>query len=126
MLARALVIVLTAIAGVLYGFIGTVGHRASAQLGGISVPWGLVLALLGVTGLLLGLRLLLENRWSVLVAALGVLGTTWLLSLPRASGSILVTDSFAGTAWTITPTLIAVVIVGWPRLPGKAPTSRVD
>jgi hypothetical protein len=117
MLARAIAIALAFVAGSVYGFIGTVGHRASVDLLGLHLPWGLILAMVGVTGLILGLRLLLASRWAASAAALGVLATTWLLSLPRAGGSVLVADGVPGMVWAMAPTIIAVVIIGWPRLP---------
>lgn len=106
-------------AGLLMGALGTVSHQYLLRIGSSALPVGLVLALVGVTTLLLGLRLLRDSRVEVFLAALGLLGTIFLLSLEGPGGSVLVPAGLPGTIWTLAPTLIATVVLAWPRIPSR-------
>ncbi|RXZ43514.1 hypothetical protein ESO86_15435, partial [Agromyces binzhouensis] len=48
--------------GVVYGTVATIGHRHAWEIGGVSIPWGLVAGLVGVAALLLGVRLVAGGR----------------------------------------------------------------
>lgn len=106
-------------AGVLFGVLGTIAHQATVSVGAVALPVGLILALVGAAALLIGLRMVLRDRMVVLLAAIGMLGTIFVLSLRSAGGSVLVPEGLAGTLWTVVPALAAVVAVGWPRLPAR-------
>ncbi len=99
--------------GVLFGAVGTIGHRHAIRLGEVTIPWGLVAALAGVAALLIGLRLL-AGRLAAGAAALGVIAIVALFSLPGLGGSILVPGTMVGTVWAVGPALIAVFVVAWP------------
>lgn len=99
--------------GVLFGALGTIGHRHSIRIGEFTLPWGIVAALAGVVALLVGLRLL-AGRFVCGAAALGVIAIVALLSLPGVGGSILVPGTAVGTIWAVGPALIAVFVVAWP------------
>ena len=58
--------------GAVYGAVATIGHRATLRIGEVAIPWGLVAALVGVTALLLGIRLLVRGRATTAAAAAGV------------------------------------------------------
>ncbi|MFE5673109.1 DUF6113 family protein [Agromyces sp. NPDC056523] len=105
--------------GLVYGTIATVGHRHSWQVGDVTIPWGLVLALIGVAALLIGIRLVAGGRAAATAAAVGVVGSVALLSLPGPGGSVLVASGIVGTVWAVGPALIAVLVVAWPSLPSR-------
>ena len=109
--------------GAVYGAVATIGHRATLRIGEVAIPWGLVAALVGVTALLLGIRLLVRGRATTAAAAAGVVVVIALLTLPGPGGSVLVVSDLSGTIWSIAPALIAVLVVAWPELP---PRRRAD
>ncbi|GAA1764270.1 hypothetical protein [Agromyces humatus] len=105
--------------GVLYGAVATIGHRATLRIGEVAIPWGLVAALVGVTALILGIRLVVPGRSTAAAAAAGVVIAIALLTLPGPGGSVLVVGDLSGTIWSIAPALIAVLVVAWPELPAR-------
>ncbi len=109
--------ILALIVGALIGSITTVLHQSSVSVAGVAVPWGLVVSLATVTAYILGLRLVRGERVTVIFGALGVLASIFLFSQRSIGGSVLVPDNLAGSIWAIAPTLIATVIVAWPKIP---------
>ena len=105
--------------GLLVGSITTVVHQSVVTIAGVDIPWGLILGLIVVAGFLVGLRLVVEDRLVVLIAALGLVGMVFLLSQASAGGSVLIPNNTWGTIWAIAPTLIATIVVAWPRLPER-------
>jgi hypothetical protein len=112
-------LLLAALLGAVYGAVATVGHRQSFTIGEVTIPWGLVAALVGVAALLLGIRLVAGGRWAACAAGVGVVGAVALLSLPGPGGSVLIPSGLVGTIWSVGPVLIAVLIVAWPSLPAR-------
>lgn len=117
--ARAGSLLLALLLGAVYGAVATVGHRQSFTIGDVTVPWGLVAALVGVAALLLGIRLVAGGRWAAAAAAVGVVGVVALLSIPGPGGSVLIPAGLVGTIWSVGPALIAVLVVAWPSLPPR-------
>lgn len=117
--ARAGSLLLALLLGAVYGAVATVGHRQSFTIGDVTVPWGLVAALVGVAALLLGIRLVAGGRWAAAAAAVGVVGVVALLSIPGPGGSVLIPAGLVGTIWSVGPALIAVLVVAWPSLPQR-------
>ncbi len=113
-------LVIAFLVGLVYGTIATVGHRHAWQLGDLTIPWGLILGLVGVAALLVGIRLVAGGRWAAAAAAAGVIGAVSLFSLPGPGGSILVVGGVVGTIWAVGPALIAVLVVAWPSLPSRS------
>lgn len=103
--------------GALYGAVATVGHRQELRIGDVSLPWGLVAALVGVAALLVGIRLVAGGRGAAAAAAAGIVGMVALLTLPGPGGSVLVVGDLVGTVWSVGPALISVLVVAWPKLP---------
>ena len=120
---RALTTLMALAAGVLFGVLGTVAHQSTFGLGPVTVPIGLVLALIAAGTLLVGLRLVVRDRLVVLAAAVGMLATVFLLSLRSTGGSVLVPQGLLGTVWTIVPALVAALVIAWPRIPARRPTA---
>ena len=106
--------------GLFVGSVTTVAHQSVSTIAGVDVPWGLILGLIVVTGFLVGLRIVVQDRLIVLVAALGLVLMVFLLSLESTGGSVLVPNNIWGTIWAIAPTLIATIVVAWPRLPQRS------
>lgn len=111
--------VLALFVGGLIGSVTTVIHQSSISVLGIELPWGLVLSLATVAAYLLGLRLVREERASAIFGALGILISVFVFSQRSTGGSVLVPDNLLGSIWAIAPTLIATVIVAWPKLPER-------
>jgi hypothetical protein len=109
--------------GIVYGSVATIGHRNEIRIGDVVIPWGLAAALAGVLALLLGLRLVAGGRLAAAGAAVGIVGTVALLTLPGPGGSVLVAGDVVGTVWAVGPALIAVLVVAWPSLPARRPAS---
>jgi hypothetical protein len=105
------------VVGALYGAVATVGHRQQLRIGDVSLPWGLVAALVGVAALLVGIRLVAGGRAAADAAAAGIVGMVALLTLPGPGGSVLVVGDLVGTVWSVGPALISVLVVAWPKLP---------
>ena len=118
-LARLVTVAAALVAGAVFGLLGTIAHQSVIRLGPVTIPIGLVLALVAVSALLVGLRLVLGDRMVVLACALGMLGTIFVLSLRSTGGSVLVPAGLPGTLWTIVPALVATFVLAWPKLPAK-------
>lgn len=118
---RVLGYVVAAVLGLLFGVLGTVVYSISFSVFGLfDVPIGLIVALPAVGLLLVGLRLIAPGRLAALLAGIALIGVVALLALPSPGGSVLIPDGTAGMVWLIGSTLVAVVVLAWPRL-GAAP-----
>jgi hypothetical protein len=111
--------VLALLVGALIGSVTTVIHQSSISVVGIDIPWGLGVSLATVAAFFLGLRLVRGERVTVGFGALGVLVSVFVFSQRSIGGSVLVPDNLAGSIWAIAPTLIATIIVAWPKLPER-------
>ncbi|MCR2827346.1 DUF6113 family protein [Microbacterium sp. zg.Y909] len=127
--ARVLTWIIAVVTGFVYGVAGTVSH--SYALGWF--PLGLVLSIVGVSALLVAVRLLTGDRWVALAAGIGAMAATLLFSGPGPGGSVIVpapTDGMlsAGVVWTIAVPLVVAVVVAWPdlsRLPDAKRSPRL-
>ncbi|TFD66996.1 PIG-L deacetylase family protein [Cryobacterium sp. Hb1] len=105
--------------GILFGVLGTIAHQATLTLFGVALPIGLTIAFVGIGALLIGLRLVVGDRFVVGLAATGLLLTIFVLSLRGSGGSVLVPAGLPGTLWTVVPALIAAFVLAWPKLPPR-------
>ncbi len=111
--------------GLLFGALGTVVHQITVSVFGLfDLPFGLVVALAATALLLTGLRLVTPSRLAALLAGIGLVATVTLLALPSPGGSVLIPDSTLGMVWLIGATLVAVVVLAWPRLGGNSAGAR--
>jgi hypothetical protein len=122
---RVLGYVVAFVLGVVFGVLGTVVHQIAFSVFGLfDVPIGLIVALPAVALLLVGLRLMVESRLAAIIAGAGVVGVIALLALPSPGGSVLIpgsvagADNIAGMVWIVGATIVAVVVLAWPRLGG--------
>lgn len=116
---RALLSLGAVLMGLLVGSVTTVVHQNVVTIAGVQIPWGLVFSLVAVTGFLVGLRIVVQDRLVVLCAAVGIVGMVFLLSQRSVGGSVLIPNNLWGSIWAIAPTLIATVVVAWPKLPDR-------
>lgn len=118
MLSRIVSAVLLVLAGAVFGAIGTVAHQLTVTWG-VTVPLGLIVALLAYTALLVGLRLLGQSRLPALLAALGAIAVVLLFTQQSAGGSVLIPNNLLGQVWLVGPILIAAVVIAWPDVRGR-------
>ena len=111
--------VLAVILGGLFGLLGTLAHQSTVTIAGVDIPYGLILALVATSALLIGLRIVLHDRLMVLLCAIGMLGSIFLFSLRSTGGSVLIPQGLTGLIWTVVPTLVAALVLAWPKLPAK-------
>ncbi len=119
MAARIVNLILLFLAGAIIGAVGTVAHQSTVTVAGVAVPWGITVALLAYTSLLIGLRLLNPGRAQALAAALGTIAMTFVFSLKGVGGSVLIPDNLLGKIWVVAPIVIAAIVIAWPRLPQR-------
>ncbi|PPH22648.1 PIG-L family deacetylase [Rathayibacter toxicus] len=109
--------------GAVVGVITTIAHQRTLVVGDLTLPVGLVASLAAVALLLLGLRLVMPDRFVVLCTAMGLLVMIGLFSLRSTGGSVLIPANGWGIAWIILSAVIALVVIAWPRL--RMSTARV-
>jgi len=118
--------VLALVVGLLFGVVGTFGHRSVIGIGAANLPWGLVVAVLGAACFLLGIRLYTGSRLVTLVGAVGLLVPIFLFSLEGPGGSVVIAQDVPGRVWAYAPIVIALVAVASP-LPGvRGRASRTE
>ncbi len=117
--SRIATLVLGLVVGVVYGAVGTVAHPVTVTIGSAVLPFGLVVALVGVLALFVGFRIVLGGRIAAVGVAVGVVGIVSLFSLESVGGSILIREGVAGTVWLLGPALLGALVVSWPSLPPR-------
>lgn len=105
---------IAAVGGALIAAVTTPLAQASVDIVYVTIPWGLVAALLTVTAYVLGLRLMSDTRMLALFGAIGVVVVIMVLSLPGPGGGVIVPGNLSGTLWAAAPALIFVVLIAFP------------
>ena len=114
-LARGFTIVLSFAVGAAMGFVLTFTHRQYlVEVGPATIPLGLIGGLAIVAALLAGMRLAFEERVPPTAAAAGLLAGAGILVLPGDNGSLYLETDPLGYIWVLGPTVLAIVIIGWP------------
>lgn len=125
LLTRVIGYVVALLLGALFGVLGTIVHQITFSVfGWFDLPIGLIIALPAVALLLVGLRMSFATRLAAILAGVGLVGIVALLALPSAGGSVLIPESTAGLVWLIGSTLVAVVVLAWPRLGGARSATK--
>jgi N-acetyl-1-D-myo-inositol-2-amino-2-deoxy-alpha-D-glucopyranoside deacetylase len=109
--------------GAVVGALMTAVHQSTAVVGDVAVPWGLLLGLVAVVGLVVGLRVLTAGRLLPILATVGVMGMTAILASPTLGGSVIVPANTAGYVWTFAPAVVILLVVAWPNL--SRPSAQV-
>lgn len=113
---RVVTAVLTFVLGLIYGMIGTVAHSVVVHLGPVPVPYGIVLALVGVLAMLVGLRLVFDERLPSFAAGIGVVAVVVLFSFRSVGGSVLIAQGALGLIWLFGVPLVVAIVLAWPRM----------
>ena len=103
---------IAALAGAVFGVVGTVAHAATIW----GIPIGLVLGIIGSGALMLAIRLL-ADRWASVAAGVGIPLAVIVFSGEGPGGSVIAPAGMAAVVWTVACPLVAVLIVAWPELP---------
>ena len=101
--------------GAALGLVMTAVHRSSGPIGGVEVPWGIIVALASVVALLVGSRLALASRIPPALAGVALLAMSIFVSSPTRGGSVLVGNDLPGNLWTWLVPLIVLGAVFWPK-----------
>ncbi len=103
------------VVGIVFGVAGTIGQGSMWG----SVPIGLIVALIGTTAILLGVRLLTGDRWAALATGMGAMIATLVFSGRGPGGSVVVPAPAEGALstgiiWTIGVPIVVALVVAWP------------
>lgn len=125
-MSRVLSWVALLVVGAMFGLAATVAHASSLS----GVPWiaqtpvlsatlgsaalGIVLGVLACGGMLLAVRLLLQDRWAALITGLGMLAGMVVISGSGPGGSVIVPNDVLGVVWTWTVAVLVLLVVAWP------------
>lgn len=110
--SRIPTLVIAALAGAVFGVVGTVAHAATIW----GIPVGLVLGILGAAALMLAIRLL-ADRWASVAAGVGITLAVIVFSGEGPGGSVIAPAGMAAVVWTVACPLVAVLIAAWPEFP---------
>jgi len=112
MISRVVTLLIAAVAGVVYGVVGTVSQASTIW----GLPVGVVLGIIGAGALVLAIRLL-ADRWAALAAGVGLTAAVVVFSGVGPGGSVIApSDSPYALVWAFACPLLAGVIVAWPHL----------
>jgi N-acetyl-1-D-myo-inositol-2-amino-2-deoxy-alpha-D-glucopyranoside deacetylase len=114
--SRVVALAVATVLGVFAGVTLTAAHQATIAVGPVTVPWGIIAAIIVTAAVLSGLRIVFESRIVAGCAAIGLLGASALLAIQTSGGSVLVPANPAGYTWTYAPVVIAAIVLAWPRL----------
>ena len=101
----------------------TVGTFASLYHG-VLFPWGLTVALVLVALAVAGVRTLFVERYPIVWASVGIVGSLMMLAGVDGNGSVLIIADTAGLILLGGTTLLVVGAIAWPRFPPR--TNRYD
>jgi N-acetyl-1-D-myo-inositol-2-amino-2-deoxy-alpha-D-glucopyranoside deacetylase len=120
--------VLGALVGGATGALVSVYNQSTAKIFGTEIWIGLIVGALVVAALLIGLRLAFATRIVAFWAAVGMIVIVGLFTQMSAGGSLLIPTfgpdgamDGAGVLWTLTPTVIALIVLVWPQLHRRPP-----
>ena len=109
MISRIVSWAMALLIGAAFGTAGTFGVTSVP-------PIGLIVAMVGCAAILVGLRLVAEDRWTIVWGALGMYAAVLLFSMRGPGGSVVLPDTVASQVWMIGIGLIILVIAAWPDL----------
>lgn len=121
--SRVVSCLVAVVLGAAAGALLTAVHQATAQVGGVPAPWGLIAAALVTTGLLAGLRIVFGTRLVAGCAAAALIAASALFSLQTGGGTLFVPANPVGYIWTFAPVVIGALVVAWPG-PRSGRTTR--
>lgn len=102
-------------AGTIVSMVGSVAHINILKLGSVQIPVGLILGLIACLALMVGIRLIFDDRGSVMAAGIGMVVTVAMFTFAGPGGAVLIGQGLISLIWTLGPVLIATLVVAWPR-----------
>jgi hypothetical protein len=117
LIRRVLRSLTTLVLGVTVGTFASIYH-------GVLFPWGLTVALVLVTLAVAGVRTLFVERYPIVWASVGIVGSLMMLAGVDGNGSVLIIADTAGLVFLGGTTLLVVGAIAWPRFPPR--TTRYD
>lgn len=116
---RLLALVGPFVAGILLGIVGVGVIALRSTIAGVSVPWGLVLAVLGVGASARGAAWLVGSRRAATAVLLGWLVPTLAFSALNPGGDVILTDEPTTYVYLVGAFALALLASVWP-LPAGA------
>lgn len=128
-IARATGWLLALVAGAVFGVAGTISHPLIV---GGWLPLGMIVGGIACFGLLIAIRLLIEDRGAVIAAGLGMIVTFVAFSGRGPGGSVVVPQAAEGevplgSIWSLVLVGAVLLVCAWPnmaRLRALSSTSR--
>jgi N-acetyl-1-D-myo-inositol-2-amino-2-deoxy-alpha-D-glucopyranoside deacetylase len=120
-LVRFVVAVLAAVIGAALGALLTVYNAFTVDVAGQPIWVGAILAVIVVAAVFAGFRLAFETRIVPAFAAGAMIVVVGIFSIPILGGTPLITSSGPGLVWELAPTVIAFVVLVWPRSGKRGP-----
>ena len=114
--AKILTLGATALGSAFAGLTLTAVHQATVAVAGVTIPLGLIVAIIGICAIMAGVRIPYQSRIHGAIAAFALLGAIAVLSAPTPGGSLVVPANLFGYLWSYGATLIAFVVLAWPRM----------
>lgn len=95
--------------------VGTFMHGAMVRIGTVPIPYGLVLALAWLAGVLLLAYKAARARLGVVSVATAWLLPVWLLAQERPAGDVVIANGWAGLTYLFSGVVLIGVGVGLPQ-----------
>ena len=108
----------TVVAGLVGFFVGallSVYNQSLWVVGGQPIWLGAICGVLVVAAVLVGFRLAFGTRVVALFCAVGIIVVVGLFSIESAGGTSLIPWNGPGILWQIAPTVVALIVLAWPR-----------
>lgn len=105
--------------GIIAAIAGTLVHQARSY-GEISLPFGIVVAMLLVASLAIGLRLSRPSRGALNLMLIGFIPTIFWLAQPQQGGEVFIPANFIGQVWSFGSIALAVMVAIFPQLSSSA------
>lgn len=113
-----------AVGGLLLGATGAVVQAAHLRLGGVDVPWGLLLTLATVAVAVRGAVWSSRRRLGGVVVAAGWVLATLVLAQTGPGGDVLLPEGWHSQLYLVGGVLVAGVAAGWPLPAGTGGRRR--
>lgn len=100
---------------------GAFVHPATAQMGGMDIPYGVVIALAGLAAVMVIAHAAVASRAGKALVAMGWLAPVFVLSQARSAGDLVVAADLRGLVFLYGGVLLVGIFVGLPvaRRPQK-------
>ena len=94
---------------------GTFVHAATLHVGDVALPYGLVLALGGLTAVLVLTHGLARTRAGKVPVAVAWIVPTWVLAQDRPAGDVVIANGWPGLVFLFGGIVVVGVILGLPQ-----------